>query len=129
MTLPTHDTVLSQFHDLLADHGFDGRADALTVLLNEVMKIERSQHLQAQLYERTEQRRGYANGYKPKTVKTRVGELTVSVPQVRDGDFYPQRAGERAAQRTGAQGRPGRNVRAGHLHTQGGGHYRRDVQL
>ena len=89
MTLPDHDTVLSQLHDLLAEHGFDGLADALTVLLNEVMKIERSQHLQAQLYERTEQRRGYANGYKPKTVKTRLGELRLQVPQVREGDFYP----------------------------------------
>lgn len=47
MTLPNHDTVLSQFHDLLADHGFDGLADALTVLLNEVMKIERSRHLRS----------------------------------------------------------------------------------
>ena len=80
MTLPEHDTVLFQLYDLLASHGFDGLADALTVLLNEVMKIERSQHLQAQLYERTDNRLGYANGYKPKTVKTRVGELTVAVP-------------------------------------------------
>lgn len=89
MTLPDHDTVLSQLYDLLAGHGFAGLADALTVLLNEVMKIERSHHLQAQLYERTDQRRGYANGYKPKTVRTRVGELALSVPQVRDGNFYP----------------------------------------
>ena len=53
------------------------------------MKLERSQHLQAQPYERTSQRQGYANGYKRKTVKTGVGELTVAVPQVREGDFYP----------------------------------------
>ena len=31
----------------------------------------------------------YANGYKPKTVLTRLGELTFQVPQVRCGDFYP----------------------------------------
>lgn len=90
MTLHENDTVLFQLHDLLADHGFAGLADALTVLLNEVMKIERSRHLQAERYERTETRRGYANGYKPKTVKTRVGKLTLAVPQVRDGDFYPR---------------------------------------
>jgi transposase-like protein len=40
-------------------------------------------------YERSEDRQGYANGYKPKTVKTRVGELTFAIPQVRDGGFYP----------------------------------------
>jgi transposase-like protein len=33
---------------------------------------------------------GYANGYKPKTVTTRVGPITFDVPQVRDGSFYPQ---------------------------------------
>lgn len=89
MTLLNHDSVLFQLHDLLVDQGFDGLVDALTVLLNEVMQIERSQHLQAQLHERTDQRRGYANGYKPKTVMSRVGQLTLAVPQVREGDFYP----------------------------------------
>ena len=83
----THPTQFSGCHEaiqLLAEHGFDGLAKAIEVLLNEVMKIERSHRLSAQPYERTEQRRGYANGYKPKTVRTRVGELTVSVPQVRE---------------------------------------------
>ena len=37
-----------------------------------------------------ENRRGYANGFKPKTVKTRVGEVTFDIPQVREGDFYPR---------------------------------------
>ena len=32
----------------------------------------------------------HANGYKPKTMKTRLGEITFDVPQVREGDFYPQ---------------------------------------
>ncbi len=50
---------------------FDGLGEALTVLLNEVMLLERSQHLQAQPYERSAERRGYANGYKPKWVRTR----------------------------------------------------------
>jgi putative transposase len=45
--------------------------------------------LQARPYERTEGRRGYANGYKPKRVKTRVGEINFEVPQVREGGFYP----------------------------------------
>jgi putative transposase len=54
------------------------------------MQIERSQVLQAQPHERTETRRGYANGYKPKTLSTRVGEICVAVPQVRgEVEFYP----------------------------------------
>ena len=50
------------------------------------MRQERSQALQAQPYERTETRQGQANGFKPKTVATRVGAIQFRVPQVR-GDF------------------------------------------
>lgn len=39
--------------------------------------------------ERSDERRGYANGYKPKTVQTRVGALDFDIPQVRDSSFYP----------------------------------------
>jgi transposase-like protein len=54
------------------------------------MQAERSQYLNAKLHERTAERRGYANGYKPKTVTTRIGKVTFDVPQVRDSSFYPQ---------------------------------------
>jgi putative transposase len=45
--------------------------------------------LERQRYLRADQRRDYANGYKPKTVATRLGKITFSVPQVREGGFYP----------------------------------------
>ena len=73
----------------LIDKGFDGLPDLIRIFLNATMKTEREQHLQAKEYERNESRKGYANGYKPKTVKTRLGEITFSVPQVREGGFYP----------------------------------------
>ena len=89
----THPTQFSGCHEaiqLLAEHGFDGLAKAIEVLLNEVMKIERCEALGAAPYQRTEQRRGHANGYKDKTVHTRVGDLHLDVPQARNVDFYPQ---------------------------------------
>ena len=61
----------------------------MRVLINQAMQAERSKYLQAGQYERTEDRTGHANGYKPKTVRTRVGEITFAVPQVREGGFYP----------------------------------------
>ncbi len=76
--------------ELIAEQGLEGLPEALTMLINTAMRLERERHLGAESYERSEQRRGYANGYKPKTVKTRVGELTLAVPQVREGGFYPQ---------------------------------------
>ena len=74
----------------ILDHGLSGIAEALRLIIDEAMKIERSQALQAQPYERTEERRGYANGFKDKTVSTRLGKICFSIPQVRgDLDFYP----------------------------------------
>ena len=90
MTRQNNDNKLEAVMELLIENGFEGFADVLRILLNEAMKIERDNALGAALYERTDTRKGYANGYKPKIVDTRMGRLTVDVPQVRgDVDFYP----------------------------------------
>jgi transposase-like protein len=75
--------------ELLIDHGFAGMAEAMQMLINEAMKLERSQVLGAQPYQRTPERRGHANGYKPKTVQSRIGALELAVPQTRGVEFYP----------------------------------------
>ena len=90
MTHPTQFTGCHEAIQLLSEHGFDGLAEALELLLDEVMKIERCETLQAAPYQRTNQRQGYANGFKDKTVHSRVGDLHLKVPQTRDVDFYPQ---------------------------------------
>src|SRR5262249_25270306 len=59
------------------------------VLLNAAMRAERQKYLKAAPYERTPERHDYANGYKDKTLSTRVGPVNVAVPQVRNGQFYP----------------------------------------
>ena len=85
-----HGNAFDDAMELLIENGFDGMADVLRILLNEAMKIEREQTLSAGAYQRTPDRKGYANGYKPKTVDTRMGRITVNVPQVRgDVEFYP----------------------------------------
>ena len=89
MTLELDDHSLSAAYAAILSQGLDGAGEALRILVNEACKIERAQQLQAQPFERTEQRQGYANGYKPKTVMTRMGEITFSVPQVRDSSLYP----------------------------------------
>src|SRR5579871_4868109 len=71
MTHQTQVTALDQITELLAEHGFNGLAQAVTVLLNEVMKLERSHALGAGPYQRTESRTGYANGFKPNGIKPR----------------------------------------------------------
>ena len=82
-TLP--DSIL----EAIAEQGWAFMPELLRIVLNAAMRSEREQHLGAASYERSSERRGYANGYKPKTVTTRLGNITFDVPQVRDGDFYP----------------------------------------
>lgn len=80
--------------EFLAENGLEEMATAFEILINESMKLERSEFLRAEAFQRTEERRGYANGFKPKSLKTRLGKLDLAVPQVRevaDGEsFYPK---------------------------------------
>ena len=70
--------------------GLDVLPELIRIVINAAMQAERSEHLQAGPYQHSEERQGYANGYKPKTMRTRVGDITFAVPQVREGGFYPQ---------------------------------------
>lgn len=54
-----------------------------------VFEAQISRHLGAEPYERGADRTGHRNGYKARTLKTRVGELALSVPQAREGGFHP----------------------------------------
>jgi transposase-like protein len=86
----TDPELLNHVLQLLTDQDHTGFAEGLRLLVNEAMRVERHQVLQAQPYERTDARLGYANGYKPKTLASRVGHITFRVPQVRgETAFYP----------------------------------------
>jgi putative transposase len=66
----------------------DGQlARLLEVILNQVFNAQVQEQLQAERYERAEQRQGYHNGYKSRELTTRVGTLSLRVPQVREGGF------------------------------------------
>jgi putative transposase len=83
-------TLPKEYLKQLTEQGLDGLPDLIRVMVNEAMQIERENFLGAKPYERSMERQGHANGYKPKTVKTRVGEVTFEIPQVREGGFYPR---------------------------------------
>ena len=70
--------------------GLDAIPEMIRLLVNLAMKIERQAYLRAGPYERTPERPDQANGYKPRTVNTRMGAVTFDIPQVRQGKFYPQ---------------------------------------
>ena len=66
----------------------EGLRDLLQILVQEAMACEVERHVNASRHERSPGRRGHRNGYKPRTFKTRVGQLALSVPQVRGGEPY-----------------------------------------
>ena len=95
MTYHDDSTLSATLLEQLTTSGMDALPELFRVLLNAAMQIERQKHLGAAPHERTEQRTGHANGYKDKTLATRLGQITVAVPQVRavdgqGGGFYPQ---------------------------------------
>jgi transposase-like protein len=81
---------------LLIEHGPAAMASALATLMNHAMQIEREQVLKAESHQRTGDRQGYANGFKPKSLKTRVGQVDLRIPQTRGyhdengRPFYPR---------------------------------------
>lgn len=89
MAARVDNTKLMEVVELISQQGFAGMAEAVQILLNEAMLIERSRYLQVNPYERSPARQDYANGFKPKQLKTQLGELLLNVPQVRDSGFYP----------------------------------------
>lgn len=90
MTYQTDCTLPDSLLEQIAEQGLSILPELVRIVINTAMQAEREQYLGAAAYERTDSRRGHANGYKPKTVTTRVGPVTFDVPQVREGGFYPE---------------------------------------
>jgi transposase-like protein len=63
----------------------DGLKRFLEAVVHQAMSVEVDEHVRAERHERTDRRVGYRNGSKPRRLKTRVGELELTVPQVRGG--------------------------------------------
>ena len=80
MTYQANDKLNESLLEPLLNKGLDGLPEALTIMLNQAMEIERQRYLHAEPYERTDQRTSHANGYKPKQLKARVGKLDLLVP-------------------------------------------------
>lgn len=90
ITPQTENKEFADILEVLIDDGIDGMPRVFEILMNLAMKIERSRALGAAPYERTDERKGYANGFKPKRIKSKMGMLDLQIPKVRDGvPFYP----------------------------------------
>jgi len=76
--------------ELLRDYLIDqetGLKELLTWFLNLVMQLEALQQTGAAPYQRIDGRKAHRNGYKKRSLKTRVGEITLDKPQLRETSF------------------------------------------
>ena len=75
MTQRNHSTELHPAVESILENGFGGLLESMKIIFNEAMKAERSTALEAGAYERTESSRGYANGFKNKTIGRKMVRL------------------------------------------------------
>lgn len=85
MTKDYSDELMARFQ---AESEGDVFRTMLEVMCQQVMEAELARHVGADRHERTQGRSGHRNGYKPRTLKTRVGELSLQVPQARGMEPY-----------------------------------------
>ena len=79
-----HDSLTEDSINLLIEHGLaEGLPRIAELLLNAAMILERSAHIGARPFERSDERTGYANGMKGRTFHSSLGALSLRVPQTR----------------------------------------------
>lgn len=71
----------------LGDSKESGVNSLLESVLNQVLKAQVTEQINAEHYQRTEDRKAYRNGSYPHQLTTRVGTITLHVPRLRDGKF------------------------------------------
>jgi len=90
MTYPNDFTLPREVLEEIATQGLDYLPELIRLVINTAMKAERQQYLGVAPYERSAERRDQGNGFKPKSMQTRLGDIRFAIPQVRTGEFYPQ---------------------------------------
>jgi transposase-like protein len=84
-----HITVDSEVlhHLFLKDAKDSGMSKLLESVLNQVLEAQVTEHVGAERDERNEDRQSVHNGSRSRALSTRVGTITIRVPQLRDGSF------------------------------------------
>src|SRR5260221_4726536 len=88
MTDPT-ETILAYLRQVGAGLDPDFLREAVRVMSALLMEIEVQQQIGADRYERTEERTTYRNGYRERDWQTRVGDVPLKIPKLREGSYFP----------------------------------------
>jgi putative transposase len=72
-----------------AGDGVDLIREAVTVVLQELIETEATEHIGAGRYERTDGRVTDRNGSRPRLLATQVGDIELRIPKLREGGLFP----------------------------------------
>lgn len=86
MALTEDDVLMEYMQEIFSDR--DGLKRCVEYLINRAMRHELTEHIKAGRYKRDASRRGHRNGYKSRTLSTRVGQLHLEIPQARNSRPY-----------------------------------------
>src|SRR6476620_1118922 len=83
-------SALSELLDAFrAGDGVDLIRESVRVVLQELVEAEATEVIGAARYERTESRVTDRNGYRPRLLTTKAGDVALSIPKLRAGSFFP----------------------------------------
>jgi putative transposase len=71
------------------DMDADFLREGIQLLTKLLMELEVSQQVGAERYQRSEVRQTYRNGYRERQWQTRVGDIPLSIPKLREGSYFP----------------------------------------
>ncbi len=74
---------------LRAGDGVDLVRELAQWALQELIEVEATERIGAARYERTGERVTERNGHRPRTLSTKAGDLSLAIPKLRQGSFFP----------------------------------------
>jgi transposase-like protein len=79
----------AQIHQLDFDENSNHLREALRLLVQSFIELEVTAFIEAHPYERSDTRRTLRNGYRQRSWRTRLGEITLYIPKLRKGTYTP----------------------------------------
>jgi len=74
---------------LMGDDHADVLRETLAWFVGELMEVEVASQIGAGLNERSPDRITHRNGYRERAWQTRAGEITLAIPRLRSGSYFP----------------------------------------
>jgi len=81
--------LLEYLRKIGADLDGDFLREGAQLLTQMLIELEAEDQIGAAKYEHSPGRTAHRNGYRERTWETRVGEIPLSIPKLREGSFFP----------------------------------------